>query len=107
MLGRGYLKVEDLDRLLAANPQIRNVELSNYGELFLHPDLLGLMETAHRRGVGLSANNGANLNTARPEVLEGLVKFGFRQIAVSIDGASNETYQKYRVGGDLNVVLDH
>jgi MoaA/NifB/PqqE/SkfB family radical SAM enzyme len=107
LLGRGYLKVEDFVRLLDANPQIRHVELSNYGELFLHPDLIGIMQAAHQRNVTLSANNGANLNTAKSEVLEALVRFKFRQIAVSIDGATNATYQLYRIGGDVNVVLDH
>ncbi len=105
LLGRGYLKAVDLERLLANSPQIRHVELSNYGELFLNPELLEIMAIAHGRGVTLSAQNGANLNTVKPDVLEGLVKYGFRTLTVSIDGVTQQTYQQYRVGGDLDVVL--
>lgn len=107
LLGRGYLKLDDFNRLLDANPQVKQIELSNYGEMFLNPDLLGIMESAAARGVELSANNGVNLNTARPEVLEGLVRHRFRRMAVSLDGATAETYRRYRVGGELDAVLEH
>jgi MoaA/NifB/PqqE/SkfB family radical SAM enzyme len=40
-------------------------------------------------------------------VLEGLVKYRFRTLVCSIDGASPETYKKYRVGGDFEQVMEH
>jgi MoaA/NifB/PqqE/SkfB family radical SAM enzyme len=86
---------------------LRRVELSNYGEIFLNPELLGIMEYAFRRRVILTANNGANLNFIRPEVLEGLVTYRFRRLRCSIDGATPETYRRYRVRGDLDRVLGH
>ena len=48
---------------------------------------------------------GVNFNHAREHVLEDLVKYQVRRITVSIDGASSETYQKYRVGGDFERVI--
>src|SRR5688572_27067817 len=73
VLSRGYLKVEDFRKFLDGNPQVLHVELSNYGEAFLHPYLLEILECAHERRVALTIDNGANLNNARAEVLEGLV----------------------------------
>jgi MoaA/NifB/PqqE/SkfB family radical SAM enzyme len=81
------------------------VELSNYGELFLNPELPKIMEHAFTSGVQLTADNGANLNTVREETLEALVKFRFRRITCSIDGASAETYVRYRVGGCFETVI--
>jgi len=107
ILGSGYLKFSDFQKLLDENPWIARVELSNYGEMFLNPDLLGIVEYAHRRNVILTADNGVNLNTAKKDVLEGLVKYKFWSLTCSIDGASNETYKGYRVRGNLDKVLEH
>jgi hypothetical protein len=89
------------------NPGIVQIEPSNYGELFLNPELLEILAFAHRRGVALTADNGANLNTARPAALDGLVKYGFRRLTCSIDGATPETYLRYRAGGDFRAVLEN
>ncbi len=104
-LGTGFVRLDDFRRLLEANPGVRSIELSNWGEIFLNPDLLAMMELAAERGVALSAKNGANLNTVADGVLEGLVRYRFRAITCSIDGASPETYAVYRRRGDFDTVL--
>jgi len=81
------------------------VELSNYGEIFLNPQLLLILEYAHSKGVAIEVTNGANLNHVKDEVLEGLVKYQVRAMTCSIDGASPETYRTYRVRGDFDVVI--
>ena len=105
VLGVGHLKFEAFRELLDRNPSLLHVELSNYGELFLNPNLPAIMEYAFARGVHLTADNGANLNTVSEESLEALVKYRFRSITCSIDGASVETYARYRVGGDFSKVI--
>ncbi len=66
VIGTGHLRFPDFQRLIDANPDIVQIELSNYGEFLLNPRLLEILAYAHRRGVRLTADNGANLNTARP-----------------------------------------
>jgi hypothetical protein len=105
VLLRGYLKLDDFKQFIDRNPFVTHVELSNYGEAFLHPQLLQILEYAHDKNVALTIDNGANLNNARPEVLEGLVRYRLRSMTVSIDGASQETYVQYRVGGDFDAVI--
>lgn len=107
VLGTGHLRLENFRKLLAANPRLRHVELSNYGELFLNPELAGILQHAHERGVMLTADNGANLNHVRDGVLEALVRYRMRRITCSIDGATPETYAQYRIGGNLEKVLSH
>ena len=106
-IGRGYLKVSDFRTLLEQNPGIRDVELSNYGEIFLNPDLMEILKVAHDHRVGMRADTGANLNTATPEQLEGIVRYRLRSLSVSLDGASPETYGRYRVNGDYERVIGH
>lgn len=106
-IGKGFLKPDDFQNLVDDNPWIREIELSNYGEMFLNPDLLEIIEYAHARQVLLRANNGVNLNYVHEEVLAGLVKCSFRSMTCSLDGASNRTYSRYRVNGDFERVVEN
>ena len=105
VVGRGWLRFENFRQLLEANPQLREIELSNYGEIFINPELESILAYAHERGVALSCNNGANLNDVSDAVLEAVVKYGLRSMLCSIDGASQAVYETYRVRGTLSTVL--
>ncbi len=104
-VGWGHLSLESFQQILADNPQIKTVELSNYGEIFLNPQLEAMLRSAHEQGVKLTALNGVNLNYLSEGMAEALVKYQFEKLKVSIDGASEETYQIYRQGGSLQKVL--
>ena len=104
-IGIGYLSPENFETLLEKSPWIRHVELSNWGEIFLNPRLETILECAHRRGVTLSADNGANFNYAADRTLEALVTWHLRSMTCSIDGASEETYKVYRRGGSFERVV--
>ena len=104
-VGSGFLKFEDFQRLLDLNPNLERIEISNYGEVFLNPHLLRILEYAHRKGVSITLENGVNLNHAKEEALEGLVSYRVKIVTCSIDGASPETYRIYRVRGDFDAVI--
>lgn len=104
-IGQGKMSAQSFEKLISMAGRIRRVELSNWGEIFLNHDLKEIMRIASKRGVSLEAYNGVNLNNATEEMLESLVKYRFRRLSISIDGASNETYRIYRRGGDLDRVL--
>lgn len=106
-VGKCFLKLSDLEKVIDENPHIRMIELSNYGEMFLNPELVEIMKLARGRGVILSADNGVNLNHAKTGVLEELVRERFRSLTCSIDGASHETYRIYRAGGDFATVIEN
>jgi MoaA/NifB/PqqE/SkfB family radical SAM enzyme len=99
--------LKEFQKLVDENPWIAHIELSNWGEIFLNPEIYDIMECAYRKSVALTASNGANLNTVKEKVLEGLVKFKLRHITCSIDGASQETYSIYRVGGNFERVIEN
>jgi MoaA/NifB/PqqE/SkfB family radical SAM enzyme len=107
IVGRGYLRFSDFQNFVEQNPHIRNIELSNYGEIFLNPELKDIITFAYSKNINLTALNGVNLNEVSDDILEALVKFRFKIIYVSIDGASSDTYPIYRRGGDFDAVLDN
>lgn len=106
-VGSGFLKLRDFKKVLDENASLKEIELSNYGEIFLNPDLSEIIKCAYERGIILRADNGVNLNNVKESVLESLVKYKFRSMTCSIDGASKETYQLYRVKGDFDAVIDN
>jgi hypothetical protein len=106
-LGAGHLSPANFEALLDRNPQITHVELSNYGEMFLNPRLADLLACAFERKVTVSGTNGVNLNFAREDALEAVVRYKVSGLKCSIDGATQETYARYRVHGNLNRVLGH
>ncbi len=104
-VGSGYLRFDDFQKLVDLNPALECIEISNYGEIFLNPQLPEILEYAHRKTIAITVENGANLNHVRHEVLEALVKYRVKILLCSIDGASPETYKTYRVRGDFNAVI--
>lgn len=107
VVGSSYLRAADFRALLDANPDLKRIELSNYGEIFLNPELLEILAYAHEKDVALRCDNGANLNHVRDEVLDGVVKYGLRKLRCSIDGVTQPVYEKYRVRGNVERVLEN
>jgi MoaA/NifB/PqqE/SkfB family radical SAM enzyme len=107
VIGWGVLKFDDFRDLVDRNPRVRLIELSNWGEMFLNPELPRILEYAHRKGVRLTARNGVNLNNAKEEILEQIVRYKFREMVVSIDGASPEIYRIYRQRGNFETVIEN
>lgn len=105
-IGAGFLKLDAFRRIVDENPSLARIELSNWGEIFLNPDIEAITEYAYRRSVALTAWNGANLNNVRESALEALARWRFRGITCSIDGVTQETYVAYRRKGDVRRVLD-
>ncbi|MDR4498429.1 MAG: radical SAM protein [Candidatus Scalindua sp.] len=106
-LGVGFLKFSDFKNIVDKNPWISHIELSNWGEIFLNKELIKIIKYAYTHNVALHANNGTNLNTVDYDVLEALVKYKFRTLTCSIDGASQETYSIYRVKGNFQKVIEN
>jgi len=106
-VGSGFLRFDSFRALIDDNPSIEAIELSNYGEILLNPHLLKILEYAWSKEVAITISNGVNLNNAKEELLEGLVKYQVRHITCSIDGATLETYRVYRVRGNFDKVIQN
>lgn len=104
-LGSGFLRVDDLARFLERHPDIASVELSNWGEIFLNPELEDILCLADRLNVALTASTGANLNSVGDSALEALVRYRLRTLTCSLDGATQKTYEQYRVNGNFDRVI--
>jgi hypothetical protein len=77
-IGAGFLEPDSLGELLDENSFIAYVELSNWGEILIHPQLTEILKCAHERHVSVTASNEVNLNHAKRGALEALVRYRLR-----------------------------
>lgn len=105
IVGWGSLQADNFRKLIGENPRIKIVELSNWGEMFLNKDLPAILKHAHENGVELTAMNGTNFNSVTENMAEALVRYQFKQLRVSIDGARQETYVRFRRNGNFDRVI--
>jgi len=84
-------------------PYAYYLDLFNWGEPFLHPDIFELIGYASSRRILVRISS--NLNTFKENDAEKLVRSGLTDLLVSIDGADQATYETYRVGGNLEKVV--
>lgn len=53
IVGKGQLSFEDFSNFIDTNPEIKRIEMSNWGEIFLNKDIVKILEYAFRKGVTL------------------------------------------------------
>jgi len=104
-LGSGAMSAENFKVLMRANPWVQKVDLSNWGESLLSPELPEILKFAFHAGIELSIGTGANLNYLPDGLAEKLVKYRLSLINCAIDGASQEVYSRYRVKGSFDQVI--
>ena len=74
------------------------------GEPYLHPKFLDLVKYASQKGIYTATSTNAHYLT--DAAARRTVESGLDRLIVSIDGTTQDVYQQYRVGGNLEKVLD-
>lgn len=74
------------------------------GEPYLNPNFLSLVKYAsHKKIYTTTSTNAHYLND---DMARRTVESGLDRLIISIDGTTQETYEAYRIGGQLNKVLE-
>lgn len=79
--------------------------LYNWGEPLLHPEIAEIVNMLHQRGIFTSMST--NLSLKCEEQLLAVCDAGLDHLLLSLDGATQETYARYRKRGDLELALDN
>jgi len=80
------------------------IEFTNWGEPLLAKEFCTLVREAKERGISTITSTNLSIPFDRSRA-EALVASGLDVFGVSIDGARQETYGRYRVRGDFDTVL--
>lgn len=101
---RGRMDLEAFKSLIdQIAPYAYTVELYNWGEPFLHPQIFEMIHYASLKRIAVRLSS--NLNRYNQEMAQKTVAAGLDAVIVSVDGATQATYEKYRRGGNLERVL--
>lgn len=74
------------------------------GEPTLNPNLCQMISTAHRHRIFTTVST--NGQTLTPKLCSNLVTSGLDRLIISVDGTTQDVYEKYRVGGRLQAVIN-
>ena len=74
------------------------------GEPYLHPDFLALVRFAKKKKIYTATSTNAHfLNDQKAKET---VESGLDRLIISVDGATQQTYSAYRIGGSLEKVIE-
>ncbi len=103
---RMHLPLDTFIRIIdEIGPTLVRLDLFNYGEPFLNPQVLNMIEYVKEKYPGVYlyiSTNGLILNRNK---IQRIVRAGVDEFTFSVDGADQETYEKYRCRGNFNQVL--
>ncbi|MFY0625373.1 MAG: SPASM domain-containing protein [Reichenbachiella sp.] len=74
------------------------------GEPYLHADFLAMVSIANENRIYTTTST--NAHYLNQEKAKATVNSGLDRLIISIDGTTQETYEQYRVGGELEKVLE-
>ena len=74
------------------------------GEPFLNPKFLDMVKYASAKNIYTATSTNAHYLT--DAVAKQTVESGLSRLIISIDGTTQETYEQYRIGGDLKKVIE-
>jgi radical SAM protein with 4Fe4S-binding SPASM domain len=74
------------------------------GEPYLNKDFLEMVHYASSKGLYTATSTNAHYLT--DEVARKTVESGLDRLIISIDGTTQEVYKQYRIGGNLNKVIE-
>jgi len=80
--------------------------LYNWGEPLLHKQTPELIKYAKQKEMKVIIHTNLSMRLT-DEYVESLVKSGLDELVVSLDGATEETYSRYRRGGDISLVREN
>ena len=105
----GHLLPENLKTLLEDSGlnHLQTINVSFNGEGLMNPHFAELLHICYNHKVKTIAPIGFNFNHITDEQIEAIVDTKLTPIRLSIDGASQETYSQYRIGGNFDRVIEN
>jgi MoaA/NifB/PqqE/SkfB family radical SAM enzyme len=102
---KGKMSFDNFRRIIdELGTYLYRVDLHNWGEPFLNDEIYRMISYARANNIEVRVSS--NLNIIDRAKAEKLVKSGLDVLIVSLDGASQETYVQYRIGGRFDKVLN-
>jgi radical SAM protein with 4Fe4S-binding SPASM domain len=100
---RGFMDIELFNMVMKElGPYLFNVNLYFQGEPMLHPLFFSFINSCNKTHTVVSTNG----HFLSEENSEKIVRSGLNKLIVSLDGTDKETYSSYRMGGNVDNVIE-
>jgi radical SAM protein with 4Fe4S-binding SPASM domain len=82
---------------------VTSLQLYFQGEPFLHPSIFDFIKFSHQHRIYTSTSTNGQFLTHDNCIK--IIESGLHRLIISLDGITQEVYEKYRVGGSLETVI--
>jgi len=103
---KGYMSFENFKTIINKFPKLLRIELYNWGEPFLNPQIFEMIIYAKNKNIQSEIHT--NFSFIKEDVFfEKLAQSGLNYLTISLDGASQETYTQFRINGCFDTVINN
>lgn len=103
----GHLKIEDFKRIIEPiSDFLLGISFAFLGEPFLNKSLVKMVDYAHKKNIGTMFPTNLSIHISNDKAKE-IATSGLDMLMISLDGATSETYSRYRIGGNFDLVLEN
>jgi len=103
---KGMMSMDSFQKIIdILGPYLLHIDMQNWGEPLLHKDIYKMISYAKKFDVHITLST--NFQDFSKKSAEDLINSGLDRLILSIDGASQETYEKYRRGGDFLKAIEN
>jgi len=103
---KGKMSFDTYKDILDKIPSLKVIILFNWGEPLLHHEIFNIIKESVSKNIYTITHTNFSLKQ-KAEFFEKLVSSGLHQLVISADGASQESYEKYRVKGNFDWVINN
>ncbi len=102
---KGFISLDRAKNIIDQFPALVHLNLSLWGEPLLNKDLFDIIAYAQEKGIEVLIQS--NLNILDKASAVKLIRSNLHTLQISLDGASQETYERYRVNGTFETVIEN
>ncbi len=100
---RGFMKLKDFKKIIdEVSSHVKGVVMNFAGETLLNKDVYEMIEYAESQGIRIMIGTNGSLADA-----DKLIESRVSGIIFALDGTTKDAYEKYRYGGNFNVVVNN
>ncbi len=104
--GRKNFPLDEFKDLMdQIGPKLIRLDFFNYGDPFVHPQAVEMIEYIKEKYPHIYLYCSTNGLMLDDEKIERIVRSGLDEMTFSVDGCDQETYARYRQGGDFEKLL--
>ncbi|MBF0351731.1 MAG: SPASM domain-containing protein [SAR324 cluster bacterium] len=101
---KNLMSVSTFKGIIDQIPERSKIDLFGYGESFLHKEIFQMIQYAKEKNHHIQVSSNFNLDK---KLMQNIVESEVDSIIISLDGNTQESYQKYRVRGDISKVFSN